>query len=337
MSRAAPLQVRISPEASIASTPAATFCSTAASRLWARPSSRLPRSTSSLLALQLAGHGVEGADQDAQLVVHLDLDPVVEVAVAHPPGAVDQGLDRLGDAPGEAQPDRRKGQDHQQGDHQQVLQVGRADLVAIDRRADVLLIGEHQAVVVLGDVARQHPAGHHHGARQLADLGGRAPPMAAPRRRRPAPAARLCRPGRPPAPRCGLWRSLPRAPAPGRAGRAAARSRGPDRPPRGSGRDRRRPPGSRPRTPRAAGSPLLQGRLLAQVAEVEADQPVEREAGGPLVAAFDLAVEVSRRSALVCSSTSPTGRLNQASKELTISWVAKGRGSAPGSAKGQSR
>ena len=47
-----------------------------------------------LVALQVAGHGVEGVDQDPELVIDGDVDPVVQVTRGDPPRGLRQSLDR---------------------------------------------------------------------------------------------------------------------------------------------------------------------------------------------------------------------------------------------------
>ena len=60
------------------------------------------------LRLQLRRHAVERVDQPAELVRRSHGDPRVEVAAGDPPGRARQLPDRIGDALGHREPDRRR-------------------------------------------------------------------------------------------------------------------------------------------------------------------------------------------------------------------------------------
>ncbi len=261
MFNAAPLQVKMRPAASVETTPAATFSSTAAisarspTSRWLVPVQLAVAALEQLLvAPQLLGHAVEGADEHPQLVVGVDVDAVGEVAAADPPRPLGERLDGDGHPPRQVEPHPRRGEEDQERDHQEDQQVAGAEVV-------LLHLELAEGLEVAGPGRRSCRRGRDRcGCRRRrrgVELPARPRPWwaPAPRRRRRAPGARRALPAAP--------RAAPRAPgAPPRSGsrgraRAAPGSPPASRPPRGRTRSprrrRARRGGARPAAPAGGG------------------------------------------------------------------------------------
>ena len=97
-----------------------------------------------LVAGQLLGHAVEGVDQHAELVVRLHVHPVGEVAAADDARALGQGLDGHRHPAGEVEAGPRRGEEDDQGHHQEQQHVARPQVVLLHLELAVGLVVLHQ-------------------------------------------------------------------------------------------------------------------------------------------------------------------------------------------------
>ncbi len=134
-------------------------------------------------AAELAGHLVEGVDEDAELVVGARGDAVIEIAAGDLLGGFGKGLDGYGDALGKKERDPHGGEEQEQGDEREAdknLALKDAQVLILRGVGEVLVLDALEAIEeVVWDASADHErarlirsaAGNVEFAANLPDLG----------------------------------------------------------------------------------------------------------------------------------------------------------------------